>query len=144
MILNTGNRTDIPAFYSKWFYRRLKEGFVFARNPYQSQQVTRYLLDPTVIDCITFCTKNPAPMLENLEQLAPFRQFWSVTITPYGTDIEPYVPPADVVMESFCALSEKVGKSCVSWRYDPIFITEKYSVDFHLEAFENMAKKLSG
>ena len=83
-------------------------------------------------------------MLENLEQLAPFRQFWSVTITPYGTDIEPYVPPADVVMESFCALSEKVGKSCVSWRYDPIFITEKYSVDFHLEAFENMAKKLSG
>ncbi len=144
MILNTGNRTDIPAFYSKWFYRRLKEGFVFARNPYQSQQVTRYLLDPTVIDCITFCTKNPAPMLENLEQLAPFRQFWSVTITPYGTDIEPYVPPADVVMESFCALSEKVGKSCVSWRYDPIFITEKYSVDFHLEHFENMAKKLSG
>ena len=63
MILNTGNRTDIPAFYSEWFYNRIEEGFVFARNPYNPQQVTRYLLEPETVDCITFCTKNPKPML---------------------------------------------------------------------------------
>ena len=28
MILNTGQRTDIPAFYAEWFANRLKEGFV--------------------------------------------------------------------------------------------------------------------
>lgn len=144
MILNTGNRTDIPAFYSKWFYRRISEGFVFARNPYNPQQVTRYLLDPEVVDCITFCTKNPEPMLSGLSRLDGFRQFWAVTITPYGRDIEPYVPPAEQVIDSFRRLSEKVGPDAVSWRYDPIIISEDYSLEFHLAAFEKMAEALAG
>ncbi len=33
MIINTGQRTDIPAFYSEWFYRRIQEGYVYVRNP---------------------------------------------------------------------------------------------------------------
>lgn len=144
MILNTGNRTDIPAFYSEWFYNRIDAGFVLARNPYNPQQVTRYLLEPETIDCITFCTKNPKPMLAELDKLYQFRQFWAVTITPYGTDIELHVPPKEEVMASFCNLSEKVGKQAVCWRYDPILITEKYSVDFHIQAFTQMAADLSG
>ena len=28
MIIQTGNRTDIPAFYAEWFANRLKEGFL--------------------------------------------------------------------------------------------------------------------
>ena len=143
MILNTGNRTDIPAFYSEWFYNRIEEGFVFARNPYNPQQVTRYLLEPETVDCITFCTKNPKPMLEGLDELYQFRQFWAVTITPYGEDIEPYVPPKEEVMASFCNLSEKVGKQSVCWRYDPILITEKYTVDFHIQTFTQMAADLA-
>jgi len=144
MILNTGNRTDIPAFYSKWFFQRVREGYVLVRNPYNPQQVTRYLLDPEVVDCITFCTKNPAPMLSGLDRLADFRQFWSVTITPYGKDIEPYVPEPGIVAESFKELSRKVGVNCVSWRYDPIFLSEKYDMDFHLSAFEELAENLCG
>lgn len=144
MILNTGNRTDIPAFYSKWFYRRIRDGYVLARNPYNPQQVTRYLLDPEVVDCIAFCTKNPAPMLSQMELLKDFRQFWSVTITPYGRDIEPYVPSSETVIESFRRLSDLVGVNCVSWRYDPVFISEKYTVDFHLQAFEKIAEALKG
>ena len=144
MILNTGNRTDIPAYYSKWFYNRIREGFVFARNPYNPQQVTRYLLEPEVVDCITFCTKNPAPMLPGLGQLSAFRQFWAVTITPYGRDIEPFVPVKERVLESFRRLSEKVGIQNISWRYDPIFITDKYSLDFHLREFAEMAAAMEG
>ena len=34
MILQTGFRTDIPAFYSAWFANRLRAGFVLVRNPY--------------------------------------------------------------------------------------------------------------
>ena len=111
MILNTGNRTDIPAFYSKWFYRRVAEGYVLARNPYNKQQVTRYLLDPEVVDCITFCTKNPEPMLSGLENIRKFRQFWSVTITPHGKDIEPFVPEPCEVMESFADFLKKWEES---------------------------------
>ena len=28
MIINTGQRTDIPAFYAEWFANRLREGVV--------------------------------------------------------------------------------------------------------------------
>ena len=105
MIINTGSRTDIPAFYSEWFYRRIREGFVMVRNPYRPTDVTRYLLDPSVADMIAFCTKNPAPMLGRLHELDAFRTFFMVTITPYGKDIEPYVPEPDRVMDAFAALS---------------------------------------
>lgn len=114
MILQTGLRTDIPAFYTPWFLHRLEEGFVLARNPYNPGQITRYRLTPDAVDCIGFCTKNPAPMLPHLDKVAPCGQFWFVTITPYGVDIEPRVPPKEQVMADFRRLSAIVGPQCVA------------------------------
>lgn len=144
MILQTGMRTDIPAFYSKWFVNRIKEGYVLVRNPYNPSAVTKYRINPEVVDLIAFCTKNPAPMLGYMDILKPYGQFWFVTITPYGKEIEPNVPDKRQIIEDFRTLSNSVGIDSVGWRYDPIFITEKYSLDFHLKAFEQMAKTLSG
>lgn len=144
MIINTGSRTDIPAYYSEWFYNRIREGYVCARNPYYPSQVQRFRLSPDVVDCLVFCTKNPAPMLPRLNELSQFGQFWGVTITPYGKEIEPNVPDKEAVMNSLIQLSKQVGIKAVSWRYDPIFISEKYSVEFHVQAFEYMAQKLCG
>ena len=144
MILNTGSRTDIPAFYSEWFYNRVREGCVLARNPFYPQQVSRYRIDPEVVDLLVFCTKNPAPMLDRLSELDRFRQFWFVTVTPYGKEIEPGVPEKGDVIESVRRLSAAVGADCVSWRYDPIFLSETYPVEYHLEAFERMAAALEG
>lgn len=144
MILNTGCRTDIPAYYSKWFYKRVKEGYVLTRNPYYPSEVLRYRLDPDVVDCLCFCSKNPEPMLNRINEINKFNQFWFVTVTPYGKDIEPNVPQKEQVMEAFKRLSKIVGINSVSWRYDPIFITEKYSLDFHIESFEKMAENLCG
>ena len=69
MIINTGCRTDIPAFYSKWLMNRIREGYVLVRNPYNPSQVTKYSLSPNVADCLAFCTKNPEPMLKYLDEL---------------------------------------------------------------------------
>ena len=144
MIINTGQRTDIPAFYAEWFANRLKEGFVCVRNPYNSEQVSRYRLDPSVVDAIGFCTKNPAPMFPYMDLLKDYGQYWFVTITPYGRDIEPNVPDKHVLLEDFKKLSEIVGINSIGWRYDPIFITEKYSMEYHLRSFEKMAEELEG
>lgn len=144
MIINTGSRTDIPAYYSDWFYNRIKEGYVLVRNPYYPEQVTKYLLTPELVDVLAFCTKNPEPMLARIEELKHFPQFWFVTITPYGKDIEPHVPEKEMVMESFKRLSNMVGAHAVSWRYDPIFIDEKYTLEFHLKTFAQMAENLRG
>lgn len=144
MILNTGSRTDIPAYYSEWFYNRIRAGHVLVRNPYYPTQVTKYLLSPEVVDIIVFCTKNPVPMLDDLAMLSSFDTLWYVTITPYGRDVEPYVPPKEQVMDSFRRLSTVVGSRRMSWRYDPVFITEKYSLSYHVEQFGKMAEALSG
>lgn len=144
MILNTGSRTDIPAYYSDWFYNRIKEGYVLTRNPFYPTQITKYLLNPEVVDMLVFCTKNPFPMLDRLSLLSAFDMFWFVTITPYGKEIEPHVPSVESVIASFQQLSEQIGKERTSWRYDPIFITSKYSVDYHIERFYQMAKALAG
>ena len=144
MIIQTGSRTDIPAFYSEWFLNRLREGFVLVRNPYDPSSVTRYRLSPDVVDLIGFCTKNPAPMLPHLGALSPFGQHWSVTITPYEADIEPRVPPKERVMNTFRRLSDALGAHRVAWRYDPILVDGAHPVDWHLETFSRMAETLSG
>lgn len=144
MILNTGQRTDIPAFYPKWLANRIKEGYVCVRNPYNPMQVSRYQINPEVVDVIGFCTKNPEPFFPYLDLVKEYGQFWYVTITSYGKDIEPVVPDKEIVIESFKYLSEKVGTNSIGWRYDPIFVDDKYTLEHHLSSFEKMAAELSG
>lgn len=144
MIINTGCRTDIPAFYSKWLMNRIKEGFVLVRNPYYPSQVTKYLLDPKVVDCIEFCTKNPEPMIKYLDELDKFKQDWFVTITPYGKDVEPNVPDKEKVIESFKKLSDHFNRKFVGWRYDPIFINNEFGINKHIQEFEKIATTLNG
>ena len=145
MIINTGQRTDIPAYYTEWFMNRIREGFVLVRNPFNPVMVSRYELNPKVVDCISFCSKNPAPILPYLPELkAKFKLYFHVTITPYGKDIEPHVPDKNEVMKSYIGLSKSIGLEAVSWRYDPVFITDKYDISFHKEKFAYMAEMLSG
>ena len=144
MIINTGQRTDIPAFYSEWFSNRLKDGFVCVRNPYNPEQVSRYRLSPDVVDVIGFCTKNPSPMFKYMNLLKEYGQYWFVTITPYGRDIEPNVPDKHKLIEDFKSLSQMVGKNSMGWRYDPIFISDRYTEEYHIHAFEQIAASLEG
>ena len=145
MIINTGNRTDIPGFYSEWLMNRIHEGFVYVRNPYNRLQVSKYSLSPNVVDCLAFCTKNPRAMLKYLDELKEkYNMFWFVTITPYGNDIELNVPPYEEVLEDFKILSSKVGKNATFLRYDPILLNKDYSVETHIEMFNKFAKSLKG
>ncbi|MCR5793052.1 MAG: DUF1848 domain-containing protein [Lachnospiraceae bacterium] len=144
MIINTGQRTDIPAFYADWFANRLKAGFVCVRNPYNPSQVSRYRLRPDVVDVIGFCTKNPKPMFSYMDLLKGFGQYWFVTITPYGKDIETNVPDKHVLLQDFKRLSKMVGIHSVGWRYDPIFLNDRYTEEYHLHAFDQMTSFLEG
>ena len=137
-------RTDIPAFYAKWFLNRIRAGFVYVRNPYYQNQVTKYVLDPKVVDCICFCTKNPIPILPFLDELNSYRQFWFVTITPYGKDIEPNVPDQAKVIVAFKSISKRVGINAISWRYDPVFYGNGFNLQRHIQEFEKIAKELKG
>ena len=144
MIINTGQRTDIPAFYSEWFANRLKAGFVCVRNPFNPSQVSRYRLDPSIVDVIGFCTKNPAPMFTYMDLLKDYGQYWFVSITPYGRDIEPNVPDKHRLIEDFKRLSDLVGINSVGWRFDPILLSNRYTMEYQLRAFDQIASALDG
>lgn len=83
-------------------------------------------------------------MLEHMDLLEPYRQYWFVTITPYGKDIEPNVPDKNLVIESFRRLCGYVGPDCMCWRYDPVFIDSSWTMQRHIEAFSAMCGKLEG
>lgn len=144
MILSVSRRTDIPAFYSDWFFNRLKEGFVFVRNPMNIHQVSRVTLSPDVIDCIVFWSKNPKPMLARLDELKDYMYYFQFTINPYDRGLELGVPKKEGIIGTFKELSEKIGRKRVIWRYDPILLTENMGVDYHVRYFEEIAKRLEG
>ncbi len=144
MIINAGGRTDIVNYYSKWLLKRFEQGFVYSRNPFYPNYVYKYTLKPDIVDCVIFCSKNYAPILNDLHKISDkYNVFCHYTITAYGKDIEPNVPDIEESIKTLINLSKIVGKQRIAWRYDPILITEVYTVKRHLETFEYMAEKLS-
>lgn len=144
MIISASRRTDIPTYYSEWFFNRLHEGYVLVRNPMNIHQVSKITLNPDVVDGIVFWTKNPTPMLDKLDQLKDYTYYFQFTLNAYGRDVETGVPSKNnVIIPAFQKLSDKIGPERVIWRYDPIFISKIYTIDYHLHYFEQLAKRLS-
>lgn len=141
MILFVSGRTDIPAFYSNWFINRVKAGFVDVRNPFNQKLVSRiYFSD---VDLIVFCSKNPLSMINKLDILK-VPVLFHVTITPYGKDVEPNIPDKRLIIEGVKKLSLVLSIDNVVVRYDPIFLSDKYNVDYHIRAFDKLCKNLNG
>ena len=144
MILSASRRTDIPAFFSDWFFNRIKAGNVCVRNPMNAHQVSRINISPDVTDCIVFWTKNPIPMMDRLDELDKYTYYFQYTINAYSADTEPFVPPLEKRIAAFRRLSERIGSERVIWRYDPIILTKKYDIDFHLDSIRKIASELKG
>ena len=145
MILSVSRRTDIPNYYSEWFINRMKEGYLYVRNPMNIHQVSKINLSPQVVDCIVFWTKNPLPMLDKLHDLQNYKYYFQFTLTSYGRDIEPNLPDKrKQIIGTFCRLSSEIGKEKVIWRYDPIIFTDRYTEEYHIKAFQAIAEALKG
>jgi hypothetical protein len=142
MIISASRRTDIPAFYSQWFFNRLNQGFVMVRNPMNPQLVSKISLNPQFIDCIVFWTKNPKNMIKQLDRLKGYHFYFLFTITSYGPDLEKHLPPKDDVIETFIELSRLIGKEKVIWRYDPVLITDTMDEEYHCRHFDYIAREL--
>lgn len=144
MIINTGGRTDTVQYYTEWLLNRFSEGYVLARNPLFPNKINRYELTPDKVDCVVFCSKNYKPILPRLHEITDrFHTYFHYTITAYGKDIEPGVPSIEESMQTLIELSKLAGKQRVAWRYDPVLLTEKYTVSRHIETFEKMANMLA-
>ena len=141
MILNVSGRTDIVAFYTEWFMNRLKDGYIDVRNPFNQNSISRIMMDD--VDLIFFCTKNPTPIVKYIKDINK-KIYFHVTLTPYKRDIEPNLPPKTEIIESIKKISELIGHDNIVVRYDPVFINNKYTIEYHIKAFERICKLLEG
>jgi len=144
MIISASRRTDIPAFYSDWFVERIKERCVHVKNPFNPSQISKISLEPDDVDCFVFWSKNPKPMLDKLEILNEYTYYFQFTLNQYKNDIERNLPPKSEIIETFKKLSDKISAQKVIWRYDPVLLNAKYTVQYHIEKFNEIAYQLKG
>ncbi|MCR5060009.1 MAG: DUF1848 domain-containing protein [Saccharofermentans sp.] len=145
MIISASRKTDIPAFFSEWFFNRISEGYALSRNPMNAHQISRIPLTPGVVDCIVFWTKNPGPMMDRLDELKDFKYYFQFTLTGYGRDLEMNLPDKKkVLIPAFQKLADKIGPEKVIWRYDPIAFNDVYTPEYHLSAYRQIAEALKG
>lgn len=141
MILNVSGRCDIVAFYTDWLMNRYKEGYVMVRNPFNYHLVSKIYFED--VDLIVFCSKNPLPIIDRLKEINKPILF-HITITPYNKDIEPNVISKKEIIKGVKRISEILGIDNVYVRYDPIFLSDKYNIDYHIRAFNKLCSELNG
>lgn len=144
VIVSASRSTDIPAFYADWFFHRLKVGYSAWTNPfngvksYVSYQNTRF---------IVFWSKNPKPLLNHLDYLKErnINCYIQFTLNDYVDEgLEKGVPSVEDRIETFKRLVDKLGKGRVIWRFDPLILTDKISMESLLTKIENIGNQLQG
>ncbi len=146
MIVSASRRTDIPAFYAKWFLNRVRAGWCLVPNPFNPNQTSRVSLSAPEVDAIVFWSRNPRPLLKKLALLddSGLRYYFLFTLVGYPRAIEPGAPPLEQSLRTFQELSAQVGPERTIWRYDPIVLSELSGVDFHENNFRKIASELRG
>lgn len=146
MIISASRRTDIPAFYTPWFINRVREGFLFTRNPYNAHQIKRVSLLPEDVDVFVFWTRNPIRLMKHLDELDAmgYHYYFQYTITAYPKVLETRVPRPHQAIETFIKLSNKIGAHKIIWRYDPILLSNLVDLNEHKRRFAKIAAMLAG
>ncbi len=144
MIVSASRATDIPAFYSRWFFDRLREGYARWRNPYSGKD-SYVSFDRTRF--IVFWSKNPAPIIKYLPLLKERKIgcYFQFTLNDYEAEgLEPNLPSLNQRIETFKQTANLLGVGSVVWRFDPLVLTDMISADDLLRKIENIAGKLKG
>lgn len=144
MILSASRRCDIPAFHTPWLMTRLRAGWAGVRGPMNPRQVSLWPMTPGRVDALVLWSKNPAPLLPHLDELAAHTLLIQYTLTAYPPSIEPGLPPAADRIAAFQALARALGPEHLVWRYDPICYGPGLGRAEHIAAFARLAGQLAG
>ncbi len=108
--------------------------------------VYRLDLTPQNVDALVFVSKNPAPLVPYLREIASmgYLTLFQITITPYGKDLEPGIRSKADVADAFREISDRVGADRMVWRYDPIILNDRIDLEYHRRKFELLCRELEG
>lgn len=145
MVISASYKTDIPAFYGRWFLNRLDAGYCWVKNPVSGRPF--YVsLEPGDVDGIVYWTKNPWPFINSAREVRRkgYPSYFQYTITGYGESIERAVLPCARSFEAVRRIVDEHGKGSVVWRYDPIIVCDAMPLEWHVSNFEYLAASLAG
>lgn len=129
VIVSASRETDLPRFYADWFLSRLEAGWCGWKNPFNGKL---YKVSFEKTRMIVFWSKNPKPMLERIDRLETLgykNYYFQFTLNDYDKErLEPNVPTVFERLETFRALSNRIGKGRVIWRFDPLVLTDTIDV----------------
>jgi hypothetical protein len=146
MIISASRRTDIPAFYSPWFMNRIRARTCLVVNPFNSRQVSRVSLEPADVDVIVFWTRYPRPMFRHLSELdrLGYRYTFQYTLLGYPRAIDRAAPSLAASISAFRELAQRIGPERITWRYDPIFLSNLTDTSYHRGRYRHIAEALKG
>lgn len=142
VIISASRSTDIPAFYTKWFFERLDKGYVKWKNPFNG--VESYISFKNT-KAIVFWSKNPAPLIPYLEKLDQkgIHYYIQFTLNDYDNEhLEPKIPSLDKRVNTFRQISEKIGPERIIWRFDPLILIPGQTCDDVIKKIYNLSKKI--
>ncbi len=143
-IISVSRRTDVPAFYGRWFMERVREGFVGVVHPFGGN---RYVvsLKPEDVACLVFWSKDFTPFVEHLETLdrLGYRFYFNYTVTGAPAIFESHVNRT-VAVETLKLLSRRCSPKHINWRFDPIVLSSVRDEEFYLREFGRLARELEG
>lgn len=144
-IISASRRTDVPAFYTDWFIKRLHEGFLYTKNPY-SGKVYFVSLKPEDIHSIVFWSKDFSPLIRRIEETERLTRnlFFHFTITGVPGELEGKTPEAQEAIKDLIFLSKRYSPSHIVWRFDPIVLTDKTPFGHYEGAFARHSELLKG
>lgn len=144
IILSASRATDIPAFFSPWFFVRLDKGYCVWENPYNGKDSYVSFANTRFI---VFWSKNPAPLLPYLPKLKErgIGFYIQNSLNDYEQEgLEPNVPRLADRIDTFKRIVDTYGLGSVVWRFDPLILTDKIGIRELLERIRQVAARLSG
>ena len=144
IIISASRSTDIPAFYADWFFNRLDKGYSAWTNPFNGKQ-SYISYQKTCF--IVFWSKNPAPLIPHIETLKSknINFYIQYTLNDYEDEkLERGVPKLSERINTFKTLVNLTNKGQVVWRFDPLILTDKISVNDLLRKIEHIRDQFLG
>lgn len=144
IIVSASRSTDIPAFYSDWFFSRLAKGYSAWTNPFNGVKSYVAYRDTRFI---VFWSKNPAPLILHLNELKQrgIGCYIQYTLNDYVQEgLEKAVPDLGKRIATFRELVDILGMGHVIWRFDPLILTDTITVDDLIRKIEYIGDSLKG
>jgi hypothetical protein len=146
LVISASRRTDIPAFYLKWFINVIKNGKITVQNPFYKKNYFQLNLSPANVEWIIFWSRNYSVFLKYPDFFDQYHLFFHFTVLSH----HPLLEKKSISLNNALAQAEKLVKyyspEQIIWRYDPVVIwnnDQKIETNFNENDFKFLCQNFA-